>query len=158
MSRFIKAQVFSALCVPTEDIINWAISLLIMGYDSPNLRILAGLTHLNNRSEVAHYVDKTLEELKIPKLEGKAAVIAYTSVILRDFLDGHISQNKAIGEIYQLCLSWDYLEEIYDFYLLWNALDDFRYDDIQFYWPNATKENISSIIREQAQKWLEKHK
>ncbi|MEA5509757.1 hypothetical protein VB715_08270 [Crocosphaera sp. UHCC 0190] len=155
MSDFTKAQVFSALCVPLEDIIDWAVSLLMMDYDSPSLRILAGLTHVNNRQEITYYVDKTLQEFNVYKLEGKAAVLAYTAVLLKDFINGKISQAQGIGEIHQLCLNWDYLEEIFDFYLLWNALDDFRYDDVQFYWPNATKENISNIIREQAKKWLE---
>ncbi|MGK7878703.1 MAG: hypothetical protein AB4060_01165 [Crocosphaera sp.] len=36
---FTKAQVFKILCLAIEDIIEWAIDLLNLGYDSPNLRI-----------------------------------------------------------------------------------------------------------------------
>ncbi len=154
---FTKAQVFKILCIPLEDIIEWAIDLLNLGYDSPNLRILAGLTHLNDRLEVTYYVNKTLEDFNISELRGKAAVIAYTSVILKEFLLGKISQRKMLGEIYDLCLSWDYLEEIYDFYLLWNAVDDLKYGDFQYYWPDVTRDNIDIIIRESAEKWLEKY-
>ncbi|MEM8780027.1 MAG: hypothetical protein AAGF26_14370, partial [Cyanobacteria bacterium P01_G01_bin.49] len=62
---FTKGQVFSVLYlhVPKEDIINWAISLLMIGYNSPNLRILAGLTHLNDRLEITYYVNQTLQEI-----------------------------------------------------------------------------------------------
>nr|MDJ0597858.1 hypothetical protein [Crocosphaera sp.] len=77
---FIKGQVFNALGFPIEDIIDWGIELLTLGYDSPNLRILAGLTNLNDSWEVSFYVTKTLEDLNIPELTGKDAVIAYTSV------------------------------------------------------------------------------
>jgi hypothetical protein len=154
---FTQAQVFNSLCVPLEDIIDWAIFLLSLGYDSPSLRILAGLTHLNDRLEVSYYVNQTLQELNLPKIEGKEAVIAYTSLLLQKFLVGKISQEKMLGDIYQLCLSWNYLEEIFDFYLLWNAVNDLKYDDMQYYWPDLTKENVNCIIKEQAQKWLDKY-
>lgn len=155
---FTKAQVFNTLRVPLKDIIDWAIELLILGYDSPNLRILAGLTHLNDRQEVTDYVNQTLEDFKISLLTGKIAVIAYTAVIIKEFLRKKISQKRMLQEIHQLCIAWDYLEEIYDFYLLWNALDDLRYDNnFQYYWPDATRDNIDTIIKEQAEKWLQKY-
>ena len=75
---FTKAQVFYTLSVPIEDIIEWAIALLILGYDSPNLRILAGLTPVNDRWEVTYYVNKTLEDFNLAELTGKTAVFAYT--------------------------------------------------------------------------------
>lgn len=63
--------------------------------------------------------------------------MAYTSIILDEFLLGKISHKNMLGEIYHLCLSWDYLEEIYDFYLLGNAKDDLKYGDCQYYWPDV---------------------
>ena len=71
------------------------------------------------------------------ELREKAAVMAYTSIILDEFLLGKISHKNMLGEIYHLCLSWDYLEEIYDFYLLGNAKDDLKYGDCQYYWPDV---------------------
>ena len=102
---FIKAQVFNTLGVPLDDIIEWAIELLYLGYDSPNLRILAGLTNLNDYWEITNYVNKTLKDFKISKLEGKTAVIAYTFVIVKEFLTGKISQEKMLGDIHQLCIA-----------------------------------------------------
>ncbi|EAZ90760.1 peptidyl-tRNA hydrolase [Crocosphaera chwakensis CCY0110] len=154
---FIKGQVFNTLGVPTEDMVEWGIELLTLGYDSPNLRILAGLTDLNDRWEVTDYVNKTLKDFNISELTGKDAVIAYTSVILKEFLTRKISQERMLRQIEQLYLSWDYLKEIMDFYLLWNAKYDLSYGDVQYYWPDATRDNINRIIKEQAEMWLKNY-
>ncbi|MDJ0580753.1 hypothetical protein [Crocosphaera sp.] len=39
---FTKAQVFNILCIPLEDIIEWAIDLLNLGYDSLSKIIING--------------------------------------------------------------------------------------------------------------------
>ena len=44
-----------------------------------------------------------------------------------------------------------------DFYLLHYALDDLRHEDVQWYWPDADKSNIHSIIDERSRRWLAEH-
>ncbi|MDJ0846079.1 hypothetical protein [Crocosphaera sp.] len=101
---FTQAQVFNILDVPLADIIEWAIELLSLGYDSANLRILAGLSHLNDRQEVTYYVNQSLEDFKISPLTGKISVIAYTAVIIKEFLRAKISQRRMLQEICKLCI------------------------------------------------------
>ena len=54
-----------------------------------------------------------------------------------------------------LCINNDYMKELYDFYLLDCAIDDLKYGENQFHWPDLSlnKLNIESTVIEVCRKW-----
>ena len=143
-----------------DDCVDWAIEMLQLGYDTPSLLILAGLTKPTNQFEVRDYLKRALEELKLDEKTGDDATLSYSSYYITRIAAGQ-EVKRNLGMIYEFCLARNYEKVIYDFYLLYWAWDDLDYgNDFQAYWPDADKSNIEQIVIETAKKWVlenEKH-
>jgi hypothetical protein len=68
-----------------------------------------------------------------------------------------IDSGDALRMVADLCIELGYPRYLYDSYLLYFAQDDLRVSEIQWYWPDATRDNIEEIIREYATKWIQKN-
>lgn len=140
-----------------DEAIDWAYEMLQVGYDTPNLLILASITKPSNQYEIQPYLDATLGELDILDITEEAAFISYCYYsVKRIAAKMDIKANLRI-----LCDLWSVVEPrslVMDFWQLnwaWEDLDyGFKY---QGYWPGATKDNIEQIAIETAQNWLKEH-
>jgi hypothetical protein len=141
----------------TDDCVDWALEMIFLGYDSPNLFILAGLQKPTNYFESIDYLKKALKELGIEILNGDKAVLSYASYFINKIAEGEdIRQN--LKKVYQYCQSRDYEKLVYDFYLLYWAWDDFDYgQEYTPYWEEANPLNIENIVVNVAKKWVENH-
>jgi len=138
--------------------VDWAVSMLVEGRDTPSLRILAGESGPFNQFEMAALVDRTFEELGLRPFESPAeAAVAYASAKAQQLLDGITPADVVLREIAQLCIELDYLKDIYDFYLLRFAREDLQDSDVQHYWPGGRRENIDGLIRDYCRKWIGDH-
>ncbi|MBX3413247.1 MAG: hypothetical protein KF708_11205 [Pirellulales bacterium] len=135
--------------------VDWAISMLETGRDGQFLTRLAGMQPPFNHFELADLRDRVLQEQGIRELNGPMAVHAFAAERLRLALAGDIELIAAVETIKELCIALDYIKELYDFYLLFWAYEDLRNSDVQYYWPDATRENIDEIIRQRAAQFLE---
>lgn len=141
----------------SDDCIDWAIELLQQGVETPNLLILASLSKPTNHFETITYLEKALDELDIEPLKGDYAFISYCYYYLKKITNS-IDVKKNLTVIYQFCIDNDYEENIYDFYLLNWAWDDFEYGETYSeYWKTASKDNIESIVIKTASEWIAKN-
>jgi hypothetical protein len=140
-----------------QDCVDWALEALCEGVDSPSLRILAGLEPLLNSFEVLDYTRRTLKELGISELVGEEAVLAYSRDLAEEIIERRESLRANLSALFRLCHTNDYLSEIYDFYLLECTYTDFDYQDVQYYWEGATKENIEGIVIKTCQTFIESY-
>ncbi|MCD6013536.1 MAG: hypothetical protein K0Q79_3398 [Flavipsychrobacter sp.] len=140
-----------------DESVDWAIEMLRLGYETPSLLIVAGLTKPVIRIEGEEYLKAALKELNIKQQTGDNAIVCYSYYCMQKIavLD-NIRMN--LQDLFSLNIYNDYPRSIYDFYLLYWAWDDFDYgSDWQHYWESATKENIQDIIVEKAKEWLKIH-
>lgn len=156
-----KVVAYSALTtIDGDDCIDWAIEMLQLGYDTPSLLVLAGLTKPTNQFEVRDYLKTALSELKLDEKTGDDATLSYSSYYITKIAAGQ-EVKRNLGLIYEFCLARNYEKVIYDFYLLYWAWDDLDHGNhYQAYWPDANKSNIEQILIETAKKWVkenEKH-
>ncbi len=142
----------------TDECIDWAFEMVSLGYETPSLLILAGLNKPSNYFQTLEYFNQALAELKIKNKSGKEAVLSYSIYLVKKIaLDER--KKEYLTELYHFCKAKDKEELTYDFQLLYWAWGDLDYkNEQQSYWPGATSDNIESIVKETAVKWLMKNK
>ena len=138
-----------------SDCVKWAEAALCEDFDTPSLRILAGLSDPLNFFEVKSYAEAALKELGIEIPSSTQSVSAYAKDIAHDIINSPISVRENLKKLFDLCIAHDYQDDIFDFYLLHCALNDFDYGDVQHYWEGATKDNIESIVIEKCNEYIE---
>jgi hypothetical protein len=142
----------------SDDCIDWAYEMLVLGHYAENLLILAGISKPTHYFEVKEYLKKALNELNIKALEKEAAILSYSTYYIKKIANSeNIEQNLKI--IHSFCQENEDNENIFDFSLLNWAWDDFKYgEEYTHYWENANRHNINQIIIDTSKKWLAKNK
>lgn len=143
--------------------VDWAVDLLVRGYDTPALRQLAGESEPFDWYEIEKLLKRILGDLNviIPEDQVTARVLLVSERI-RQTLDGNLSPNEVMDEIMDLYYALDEPKELFDFKLLsWArsaiALGDETPVCPEDYWPGATLENIDQIVIDKCREWLEEH-
>lgn len=141
----------------TDECVDWAMEMIFLGHETHSLLTLAGINKPTNYFEIAEYLPKVLESLKLKQMMGENAVLSYCSYYISKIAASeNIRLNLA--HVYKFCQATDYDRLVYDFYLLHWAWDDFDYgQEYTYYWENASKDNIESITVEIANKWIAKN-
>ena len=137
-----------------QNCLDWAISMLELGYNGHYLTMLAGISPPFNHFELSDFRDRALRELKIPETNPKDSVTAYTAEILTSLLNNNARIVASLAEIKEMCIKADYQSNIYDFYLLYFAYTELQESEVQWYWPNADRKNIVDIIIQRAKEFL----
>jgi len=136
-----------------EDWIDWALEMMEAGFESEHLLILAGLSSKLNRFEFDEIVNKTLKELSLDKVKNEEIVNGYIYYLTIEALDGKLPTAVVLDKLRSLCRHRNYDEELFPFYLLAYAQEELEELGVQFYWQDADKSNIDSIIRDKLLEW-----
>jgi hypothetical protein len=129
--------------------VDWAVGLLEAGCDSVNVAMLAGMTPPFNHFEVASRRDQALADLGIADVPKGDAARAWAAEQWRQaWAGGSAARRTALRKVSGLCISNDYLEELFEFYLLDGAWDDLDELGHSLHWPGATAETIADIVQE----------
>ena len=142
-----------------ESWVDWAVSLLVAGYDTPSLRILAGMSAPFDVFEMNALADRVVAELGLhPFTDPKEAAHALTTVLCQQLLAGTAPIDDVLRQIKNVSVDLNLEPELGDFSLLYWARSDLIDDEIQWYWDGATRENIDEIVRDRCRKWLADHR
>jgi hypothetical protein len=137
-----------------ETWINWALDMLMAGFETENLVILAGITPFYNQFELKVLTDKVFDELNLDYSDADKAVKNYASFLIDQCLRGERNYISVLGILKDLCIELDYDKHLYDFYSLYFAKDDLLTSENQWYWDGADRSNIDRIIKEYFENWL----
>ena len=136
----------------TDDCIDWAIDMLKLGYDTENLRILAGISKHTYHDEIDQYLKATLTELGPTEIQGDEGIQIYCTCLVKNIIKG-TKIKESLRDIYECCIANDMERSIFDFWLLYWAWQDLDYGmEYQRYWDGADKNNIEQIVVETAKK------
>jgi hypothetical protein len=105
--------------VSDEEIVEWANNELLLGSDTPSLRILAGLENPIYPADVQNYLHRSLKELTIVTDE-KEDIAQYVKLLARKTIDGVISKREMASKMYDVWIYTKYDER----YLEWDYIDD----------------------------------
>ncbi len=136
-----------------ETWIDWAVDMLIAGYDTDHLIILAGESEPFNQFQMQELVSKVLAELKLEYSDKDQVIKNYACYLIDKSLEGELENFKVLDILKDICIELDYEKYLYDFYSLYFAKDDLSYSEDQWYWNGATRENIDKIITDYFIAW-----
>jgi hypothetical protein len=137
-----------------EDYIDWAGELLVQDYDSPSLRILAGLHRRSGVFEVEAYFLRALKELNISEPESKAAVRAYACEIAHQIIIGQLTSQEGVRTLYRICRDTEFDHAYLIWYKLDDALDSLLASVFPYSYQSATLDNFDAIVRKEAEEFL----
>jgi hypothetical protein len=137
-----------------ESWIEWALQMIFHGHETEHLIILAGISKPYNQFYLQELTSKVLNELSLDIASQEKVLRNYSAYLANEALDGNRSYRKVLHELKDICIELNYEKFLFDFYSLFFALDDLEYSENQWYWPNATRENINSIITEYFKNWI----
>jgi hypothetical protein len=78
------------------DYVEWAGDMLVQGYDSHSLRILAGLDKFASTFEAEGYFLRSLKELNLSLPDSGGAIRAYACEIARRMIEGKITGREGV--------------------------------------------------------------
>ena len=136
-----------------EEAVLWAIEMLESGFDTEYLRILAGVDKPYSHFHLSELVSRVFRELKISFPDDDKIIKNYIYFLVTLALDNKKDKYEVLRIAYLIHISRDYDSDFNDFALLHWAKDDLNYDAVQWYWPDATRENIDEIVIDFFRKW-----
>lgn len=136
-----------------DEVVDWAYEMIALGWETEHLLIMAGLTKPVNYFETVVYLETAMGELNLLLKTGDEGIISYSSYHVKQLEQG-IKIKENLNALSDFVISVDYHSAIYDFYSLYWAWSDLQYDEMQWYWEGATKDNIEQIVVNTAKGWL----
>lgn len=133
--------------------VDWAVDMLMAGFDTEHLTILAGESEPFNQFKMRELVNKVLAELQLDYSDKDQTIKNYACYLIDRSLNEELDNFKVIEILKDICIELDYEKYLYDFYSLYFAKDDLSYSENQWYWDGATRENIDKIITEYFKSW-----
>lgn len=135
---------------------DWAYEMLVAGFDSESLVMLAGEAEFYNQFEMQTMADKAFSELNLKWDNREKVSMDYVRYLVKKALAGEKQVGIVLDSLKEGYLGWDYERVLQDFALLFWAKEDLDYCGEQYYWEGATKENIDKIAIEYFREWLGK--
>jgi hypothetical protein len=140
-----------------EESIDWAVDMITLGYETPSLLILAGISKPAHFFETEKYLIQALDELGFTIPSKDEALLLYSRLLIEQ-----IAKSIDIKiNLYKLCriaMDSNYEKSIFDFYLLYRAWDDLDYGNgSQHYGPDVDRSNIETVAVATAKGWLNRH-
>ena len=135
----------------------WAIEMMMVGYDTEHLVELAGIEKPFNQFELKDLTDKVFEELNLDYSNQEIVIKNFVLYLGEQVLSEKKDLLNTLEVLKDICIELDYEETIYDFYSLYFAKDDLETSEVQWYWNGADKSNIDQICFDYFKDWINKN-
>ena len=133
--------------------VNWAVEMLMAGFDTENLAILAGEFEPYNQFQLHDLTTKVLDELQLDYSNKEQTIKNYACYLIDQSLCKEVESIKVLDILKDICIELDYEKYLYHFYILYFAKDSLMDSDDQWYLDGADKNNIDKIIEDYFNNW-----
>jgi len=140
--------------------IDWAVEMLMNGYDTEHLVILAGISPPYDQFELHSLVERVLNELHLDYSDRDQVLKNYVSYLLTtaDFDDFMVNAIlKILQELRDLYLALDDAPNLTEFYCLHYGIEDLQTDTVQWYVDGLDRGNIKEVAQRVFTKWLKEN-
>lgn len=124
------------------------------GINTENVLIVSSFSNPIAKIEIEDYVTAALEEVNQKEYYSKYSLKSNIHFHIEMILEG-IEVERNLANLHELAINNDYPFDIYPFYLIYHALDSFKYDNVQFYYEGLTQTNWKDILDKEAKEWIE---
>jgi RNase P subunit RPR2 len=133
----------------SKKLVDWAVNVLEIGYESKNLCILAGLD-FDSTEEREEYFCKSIEDLKLDVEKTDDELIEkYAMTIANRAIQKEISVDYAFSQMRKIVSATGYDRRYIAFYEIDEGLDYLTYDNSVLYHSGLTIENSNDFILEE---------
>ena len=136
------------------DYVDWAGEMLVQGYDSRSLRILAGLDRFASTFEAEDYFVRAITELNLTLPDSDMAIRAYACAIARQIIEDEITAPEGVRALFKICIATDYASDFIIWLELDDALDSLISGNYPFTYASATLENFDEIAKREATNFI----
>lgn len=126
--------------------VHWAYEMLLAGYETENLVVLAGMRGRLEYFEMWTLTDKVLEELGIDYSDNDKVVNGYISYMAQSVLFGEEKPSVALDILKNLYYDLDHEILLSDFRELYYAWEDLQSSEHQWYVDGVDRSNIDQAI------------
>jgi hypothetical protein len=132
----------------------WALEMLEAGFETEHLVIMAGIGKSENFFYVRDLATKVFAELSLNYSSQEKIMNDYALYLVEEALAGNRSYSAVVTELKDVYNAFGHPNHLSEFYLLYWASEDLKIDKVQWYWPDATRENIQEIMSEYFREWV----
>jgi len=133
---------------------DWAVEMMMQGFETEHLVELAGISKPFNQFELKELTDNLFAELGLDFSDKEKVLKSYATFLIEKVLNREKDTFSTLCVPKDLCIELDYEKNLYDFYSLYFAKYDLKYDEIQHYWHGADRTNIDSICLNYFTNWV----
>jgi hypothetical protein len=139
----------------SKKLVGWAVKVLLLGQESENLYILAGLDNDTTEKREKYFL-KSLNDLKFEnKKSDKELVEIYAENLAKKVVNGEIDINVALKKMLRVVGFSDYDSKYIDFEWISEDLYNLKYEHFTIYCSGMTLENYKEYILEEFEIFLE---
>lgn len=140
-----------------EKWVDWAIDMLSEGFETEHLIILAGELKPYDQFYLKDLISKVFRELNLETSNVDRIIANYVLYLVDEVQSGIRNPIIVLGRIQDLHYDYDFQDDLSDFWCLYWAVEDLKYSEVQWYWPDADRSNITSIIDQYFKDWFAQH-
>jgi len=133
---------------------DWAVEMLMSGFDTEHLVILAGMGEPFGYFEMQTLTTKALHELGLDFSDKRQAVWNYVTYLIQMCLGGKLESVQVLAELRDLYLELDYDKALQQFYFLYYAKTDLMIEEVQWYIDGVDRNNVDETIKNYFTEWL----
>jgi len=126
--------------------VNWAYEMLVAGFETESLLVLAGMRANLDYFEMWDLTDKVLKELKIDYADQDKIITEYVSYVANRVLSGAEKPLAALRTLKNIYFELDYDLLLLDFHDLYYAWEDLQHGEDQWYLDGVDRSNIDQAI------------
>ncbi|MHA4896237.1 hypothetical protein ACXZ1K_15905 [Pedobacter sp. PWIIR3] len=134
--------------------IDWAYEMLIAGYDTEHLLILAGMSMPLEHFEMQKLTSKVFSELDLDYSDTDRVLTKYASYLASESLNNDLAPMIVLSELKNIYLELDHCKPLQDFYLLFYAKVDLLDSEDQWYINGVDRSNIDATIANFFKEWV----
>jgi hypothetical protein len=135
----------------------WALEMIEAGFESIDLYELAGILKPYNQFELQDLAHKVLSVLSLDYSDIDKVLNDYIYYFLFKNIDDITAYPKILRELRDIYYELDMDNRLLNFSLLYWAKEDLLYDEVQWYWHGANRDNIDRITHSEFAKWKQEY-
>lgn len=137
-----------------SDYVDWAGEMLMQGYDSHHLCILAGLDNSTSFYEADERFLRAARELGFDVPDSEKAVRLYACETAQQIIEGQLTGHEGVRSLSKICRDTTYHPDFIAWYYLDEAWDFMMAGDPPYTYQSATLENYDEVARQEARNFI----
>jgi hypothetical protein len=135
--------------------IDWAYEMLVAGFDTEHLVILAGMQQPLEYFEMRTITDNLMIELSLDYTNADMVISAYAAYLAKLGLTGEINHLSVLEKLKNIHIELEHYSPLADFYDLYYAKEDLQYSEDQWYIIGVDRSNIDQTITDCFKEWMQ---